>query len=59
MTSARAYRRPVTRAAAYRELIRFAGSQFDPHAVRAMVAVSAPRLRHAQGLWPGSPICRW
>ena len=31
------------------ELIRFAGSQFDPLAVRAMVAVSAPRLRHAQG----------
>ncbi len=49
MTAARAYRRPVTRAAAYQELIRFAGTQFDPHAVRAMVSVAAPRVRHAQG----------
>jgi len=50
MTSARAYKRPVSRAAAYQELIRFSGTQFDPAAVRAMVAVSAPRLRRAQGL---------
>lgn len=50
MTSARAYKRPVSRAAAYQELIRFSGSQFDPIAVRAMVSVSAPRLRRAQGL---------
>jgi putative nucleotidyltransferase with HDIG domain len=50
MTSARAYQRPVSRAAAYQELVRFSGTQFDPAAVRAMVAVSAPRLRRAQGL---------
>jgi hypothetical protein len=50
MTSARAYKRPVSRAAAYQELIRFSGTQFDPAAVRAMVSVSAPRLRRAQGL---------
>jgi HD-GYP domain-containing protein (c-di-GMP phosphodiesterase class II) len=50
MTSARAYKRPVSRAAAYQELIRFSGTQFDPVAVRAMVSVSAPRLRRAQGL---------
>ena len=50
MTSARAYKRPVSRAAAYEELIRFSGTQFDPAAVRAMVAVSAPRLRRAQGV---------
>ena len=50
MTSARAYKRPVSRAAAYQELIRFSGSQFDPAAVRAMVSVSAPRLRRAQGV---------
>ena len=50
MTSARAYKRPVSRAAAYQELIRFSGTQFDPAAVRAMVSVAAPRLRRAQGL---------
>ncbi|HZI98616.1 MAG TPA: HD domain-containing phosphohydrolase [Actinomycetales bacterium] len=55
MTAARAYRRPVSRAAAYRELVRFSGTQFDPACVRAMVAISAPRLRRAQGLvaWLG------
>jgi hypothetical protein len=50
MTSARAYKRPVSRAAAYRELIKCSGTQFDPAAVRAMVSVSAPALRRAQGL---------
>ena len=49
MTAARAYKRPVSRAAAYRELIRFSGTQFDPVVVRAMVSVGAPRLRRAQG----------
>jgi putative nucleotidyltransferase with HDIG domain len=50
MTAARAYKRPVSRAAALRELVRCSGSQFDPAVVRAMVAVGAPRLRRAQGL---------
>ena len=50
MTSARAYRRPVGRATAYQELVRFSGTQFDPIAVRAMISVSAPRLRRAQGV---------
>jgi putative nucleotidyltransferase with HDIG domain len=50
MTAARAYKRPVSRAAALAELVRFSGSQFDPAVVRAMVAVGAPRLRRAQGL---------
>lgn len=49
MTAARAYRRPVARPAAYRELIRFSGSQFDPEVVRAMLAVSLPRVRRVQG----------
>ena len=49
MTAARAYKRPVSRAAAYRELVRFSGSQFDPIVVRAMLSVGAPRLRRAQG----------
>jgi putative nucleotidyltransferase with HDIG domain len=50
MTAARAYQRPVSRAAALAELVRFSGTQFDPAVVRAMVAVGAPRLRRAQGL---------
>jgi putative nucleotidyltransferase with HDIG domain len=50
MTAARAYKRPVSRAAALRELVRFSGTQFDPTVVRAMVAVGAPRLRRTQGL---------
>ena len=50
MTAARAYQRPVSRAAALAELVRLSGSQFDPAVVRAMVAVGAPRLRRAQGL---------
>ena len=50
MTAARAYRRPVSRAAACRELVRYAGTQFDPHVVRAMVAAGAPRLCRAQGI---------
>jgi putative nucleotidyltransferase with HDIG domain len=49
MTAARAYKRPVSRAAALQELVRFSGTQFDPQVVRAMVAVGAPRLRRAQG----------
>jgi putative nucleotidyltransferase with HDIG domain len=50
MTAARAYKRPVSRSAALKELVKFSGSQFDPVVVRAMVAVGAPRLRRAQGL---------
>ena len=50
MTAARAYQRPVSRAAALAELVRFSGTQFDPAVVRAMVTVGAPRLRRAQGL---------
>jgi putative nucleotidyltransferase with HDIG domain len=50
MTSARAYRRPVSRVAAHRELVKWSGRQFDPVVVRAMIGLSAPRLRAAQGL---------
>jgi putative nucleotidyltransferase with HDIG domain len=55
MTAARAYKRPISRSAARRELVRFSGAQFDPVVVRAMVGLSAPRLRRAQGLlaWLG------
>ena len=50
MTAARSYRRPVSRAAAHRELVKHSGRQFDPTVVRAMVGLSAPRLRRAQGV---------
>ena len=50
MTAARAYKRPVSRAAALKELVRHSGTQFDPDVVRAMVSVGAPRLRRAQGI---------
>ena len=50
MTATRAYRRPISRVAAHRELVRWSGQQFDPAIVRAMVGLSAPRLRRAQGL---------
>ena len=50
MTATRAYRRPISRIAAHRELVKWSGQQFDPAIVRAMVGLSAPRLRRAQGL---------
>jgi hypothetical protein len=49
MTAARSYKRPVRRDAALRELVRHAGTQFDPVAVRALVAVPASRLIGAMG----------
>ncbi|HET7531493.1 MAG TPA: HD-GYP domain-containing protein [Mycobacteriales bacterium] len=49
MTSNRAYKKPVGRAAALRELVDCGGSQFDPEVVRAMLAVSGRRLVAALG----------
>ncbi|GAC1326841.1 MAG: hypothetical protein NVSMB13_12570 [Mycobacteriales bacterium] len=49
MTAARSYKRPMSRAAALRELVNCSGSQFDPGVVRAMLNVSTPRLRLAMG----------
>jgi hypothetical protein len=49
MTAARAYKRPVRREAALRELVRCAGSQFDPAVVRALVAVPNRWLLWAAG----------
>jgi len=51
MTAGRAYKKPLTRANALREMTRLSGSQFDPTAVRALLSVSAPRLRWAVGPW--------
>jgi putative nucleotidyltransferase with HDIG domain len=44
MTSPRSYKRPMTPAAARRELARCAGAQFDPDIVRAFFALSIGRL---------------
>jgi response regulator RpfG family c-di-GMP phosphodiesterase len=49
MTAPRSYRRPMTREKALRELSDCAGTHFDPIVVRAMLAVSVPRLRLAMG----------
>jgi putative nucleotidyltransferase with HDIG domain len=49
MTAARSYKRPMSRAVALREMTRQAGTQFDPAVVRALLSISAPRLRWAIG----------
>ena len=49
MTAARSYKRPVRKEAALRELVRCAGSQFDPAVVRAIIAVPSRRLLWAMG----------
>ncbi len=49
MTAARSYRRPTSAAAAREELVRCAGSQFDPAVVRAFLLIPLPRLRWALG----------
>jgi hypothetical protein len=49
MTASRPYKRAVTRSAALQEVIRCAGTQFDPVVARAFLAVSMPRLRRALG----------
>ena len=49
MTAPRAYRRPVDAQAARAELARHAGQQFDPHVVRAFLAIGLPQLRRAMG----------
>ncbi|HET6817978.1 MAG TPA: HD-GYP domain-containing protein [Mycobacteriales bacterium] len=49
MTSNRAYKKPIGRAAALRELTDCSGSQFDPTVVRAMLEVPGRRLLVALG----------
>jgi putative nucleotidyltransferase with HDIG domain len=49
MTAARSYKRPVRKDAALRELVRCAGSQFDPNVVRAMVTIPGRKLLWAAG----------
>jgi HD-GYP domain-containing protein (c-di-GMP phosphodiesterase class II) len=51
MTAARSYKRPMTRGVALREMTKLAGTQFDPACVRALLSISAPRLRWAIGPW--------
>ena len=49
MTAKRSYRRPVSAQAARAELARYAGHQFDPEVVRALLNVSLGKLRKAMG----------
>ncbi len=49
MTAARPYKRARTRAGALEELVNYSGKQFDPDVVRALLAVSAPKLAWAMG----------
>jgi hypothetical protein len=49
MTAARPYKKAASRAAALRDVVRCSGSHFDPDVVRALLAVSTPRLRRALG----------
>ena len=56
MTTERAYRQPVPREAALRELVNHAGTQFDPHVVQTLIAVirrsvlpALPALRSTDG----------
>jgi hypothetical protein len=49
MTAARPYKKAFSRGAALREVVRCSGTHFDPAAVRALLAVSTPRLRRALG----------
>ena len=55
MTSARSYKQPTSASKARAELERCAGSQFDPHVVRAMMTVSLGKL-WGGGRW--GP-CHW
>jgi hypothetical protein len=49
MTASRPYKRAMTRSAALQEVIKCAGTQFDPIVARAFLSVSMPRLRRALG----------
>jgi HD-GYP domain-containing protein (c-di-GMP phosphodiesterase class II) len=51
MTAARSYKRPMSVAAARRELADVAGSQLDPACVRAFLGASLPRV-----LWAVGPL---
>jgi HD-GYP domain-containing protein (c-di-GMP phosphodiesterase class II) len=51
MTAGRPYQKAMPRPAALRAMARLSGTQFDPAAVRALLSISAPRLRGAAGIW--------
>jgi putative nucleotidyltransferase with HDIG domain len=49
MTAARPYQRPMTVGGARKELVRCAGTQFDPEVVRSFGKIPAARLYYASG----------
>ena len=50
MITSRPYKRPVRPEAARRELVRYAGQQFDPDIVRAFLGIAIGDLRKVMGL---------
>jgi putative nucleotidyltransferase with HDIG domain len=50
MTAVRAYKRPMSAEAAREELVRCAGTHFDPHVVRALLRVSISRMPRAAAI---------
>ncbi|MQA98829.1 MAG: HD domain-containing protein [Actinobacteria bacterium] len=50
MTAARAYKKPLTVAAAREELVRTAGKHFDPSVVRTFLGVSVGKLKWVVGI---------
>ena len=53
MTAARAYKRPIGRANALRELVACSGSHFDPEVVRALISVRSGSCCWPWGRCPG------
>ena len=52
MTSTRSYKKPRTPTEARHELVRCAGTQFDPTVVRAFLALSVRKVRAVSGVLP-------
>ena len=62
MTARRTYSRPVSPVAAREELVRRAGTQFDPEVCRAFLNISVGRLWRVVGLAAGlaqAPLAMW
>ena len=62
MTARRTYSRPVSPVAAREELVRRAGTQFDPEVCRAFLNISVGRLWRVVGLAAGvaqAPLAAW
>jgi len=54
MTSSRSYKKPTSPSKAREELVRCAGTQFDPMVVRAFLALSVRKVRAVAGILPAA-----